>query len=226
MKRLGLVTIGQSPRADIVPELEEVLPEDVEIVEKGALDDFSLQEIERRFAPESDEDVLVTRLRDGNEVIVGKNRVLAELQSKVNALNAKGVDLIALLCAGEFPGLRSQKPLLFPNKLVEGLLEALIVEGKIAFLAPSEKQLEHIRQRFVKLGFEAIGFAASPYTSRAEGTVEEVARKIRAQGEVGLVIMTCFGYTAAMKRKVREITGKLVVSPRTLLAETLRELFA
>ena len=39
MRRVGLVTIGQSPRVDVVPEIKEVLRDvEVEVVECGALE--------------------------------------------------------------------------------------------------------------------------------------------------------------------------------------------
>jgi len=45
MSRLGAVTIGQSPRTDIIPDLRTVLGAEVEIVEAGALDGLSPEEI-------------------------------------------------------------------------------------------------------------------------------------------------------------------------------------
>ena len=45
MPRLGAVTIGQSPRTDIIPDLRTVLGAEVEIVEAGALDELAPDEI-------------------------------------------------------------------------------------------------------------------------------------------------------------------------------------
>ncbi|WP_030105419.1 AroM family protein, partial [Actinoalloteichus caeruleus] len=44
LPRLGVVTIGQSPRVDLVPELLPRLGR-VEVVERGALDDLGRAEI-------------------------------------------------------------------------------------------------------------------------------------------------------------------------------------
>ncbi len=35
---IGTVTIGQSPRVDLIPELRAILGEEVQIIEAGALD--------------------------------------------------------------------------------------------------------------------------------------------------------------------------------------------
>ena len=41
MKRIGAITIGQSPRVDVVPEMQQILGPDVEIVQAGVLDGLS-----------------------------------------------------------------------------------------------------------------------------------------------------------------------------------------
>lgn len=37
-KKIGAITIGQSPRIDVIPEMQEILGENVIILEAGALD--------------------------------------------------------------------------------------------------------------------------------------------------------------------------------------------
>src|SRR5256885_7938966 len=84
--RVGMVTIGQAPRVDVVPAMADVLGPDVEIIERGALDGLGGDEI-AQLAPESDDEVLVTRLTDGSSVFVGKRRSeehTSELQSPCN----------------------------------------------------------------------------------------------------------------------------------------------
>ena len=50
VKKIGLLTIGQSPRVDMTPEMAPLLGDDCEFIEAGAIDDLSLEEIEA-FAP-------------------------------------------------------------------------------------------------------------------------------------------------------------------------------
>jgi protein AroM len=42
---IGVVTIGQTPRRDIVPHLRSVLGDHIEIIEAGALDGLSEEEV-------------------------------------------------------------------------------------------------------------------------------------------------------------------------------------
>ena len=44
---LGALTIGQSPRSDLIPEMLPLLGTDVEVIEAGALDGMSLEEVQR-----------------------------------------------------------------------------------------------------------------------------------------------------------------------------------
>lgn len=86
----------------MVPSLRKMIGGSVEFVEAGALDDLTKEEI-LKLTPKSDADLLVSRTRDGSEIIFGKSHIIPRLQKCIDSLNAKGVEAIALLCAGSFP---------------------------------------------------------------------------------------------------------------------------
>ena len=44
-KKLGVITIGQSPRSDVVPEIIPYLGDNVEVIEAGALDGLTYEEM-------------------------------------------------------------------------------------------------------------------------------------------------------------------------------------
>ena len=46
-KKIGAITIGQSPRIDVIPEMQEILGENVIILEAGALDGLTKKDIEK-----------------------------------------------------------------------------------------------------------------------------------------------------------------------------------
>ena len=68
---LGLVTIGQSPRNDVLPQMLPHLPADIAIRQAGALDGLANNAI-AKLVPGLDDYVLHTRLRDGRAVTVGR----------------------------------------------------------------------------------------------------------------------------------------------------------
>lgn len=52
--KIGAVTIGQSPRVDVTPDIMPIFGEQVELIQAGALDGLSREEIER-MAPKEDD---------------------------------------------------------------------------------------------------------------------------------------------------------------------------
>ena len=75
MTKVGLITVGQAPRSDVVPDMAAILGGDVEIAEAGALDGLTLPLI-ASLAPEGDDEILVTRLADGSSVFIGKTKMI------------------------------------------------------------------------------------------------------------------------------------------------------
>src|SRR5437870_9198547 len=122
--RIGMVTVGQAPRGDVVPDMAALLP-GVEILEAGALDGLDRAAI-APLAPEGDDEILVTRLADASSVFVGKSKMIALIEAKIAALESQGTALNVLLCTGEFPKLRARRPFLEPQQLLLGLLRAMV----------------------------------------------------------------------------------------------------
>jgi len=216
---IAAITPGQSRRADVVPEFRPLLPSDVEILEKGALDGLTLDQVES-FRPTEDNDVLVTRMRDGTEVTIGRAYIFPRLQKIVSELAETDVDLITLLCSGKFPMLHSEKTLLLPEKLLSGVLSSVSIKGKLGVLVPSERQVASAEERYKRMGFDAIVHRAEPWNDQKE--VVNAAKALA--GLVNLTVMDCFGYNVKMKAKVNEITSGPVILVRSLLARALAEL--
>ena len=59
MTKIGAVTIGQSPRVDITADILPLLSSNIELIEAGAMDNYTLEEINEKFAPEEGDTVLV-----------------------------------------------------------------------------------------------------------------------------------------------------------------------
>ena len=78
MKKIGAITVGQSPRVDLIPEIQPILGDSVEIIQAGALDGLSKEEI-AKFVPRPGENVLVSRLTDGTSATFGESYILPRL---------------------------------------------------------------------------------------------------------------------------------------------------
>src|SRR5882762_10863605 len=71
---LGTLTIGQAPRADVVPIIDRYVSADIRRIHRGVLDGLSPAEIAARYRPEGGEPELVTRLQDGTEIMLSRDR--------------------------------------------------------------------------------------------------------------------------------------------------------
>ena len=67
MKKIGFITIGQSPRDDIMQDIFPLISNDTEILQRGALDGLSEEDL-KAIAPKPGDTVLVSSLRNGQWV--------------------------------------------------------------------------------------------------------------------------------------------------------------
>ena len=124
MQRIGMLTIGQSPREDILEGMRPYLTHAVEIVQRGALDDLDDATL-AALRPEPGGSVLVTRLRDGTEVQVSHEKLVPLLREGVNHLQECGVAFIVALCTGELTDLQSDVLIVYPSRLLQGVVTGL-----------------------------------------------------------------------------------------------------
>lgn len=230
---LGTVTIGQSPRPDLIPELRQAIglkpdggiDDPVRILEAGALDGLTLDDV-RRMEPKAGDYVLVTRMADGTAVKIAERRILPRMQAQINKLAANGADVIALVCTGEFPRFSCDRLLVEPQRILHHAVSALARGRRLGVLLPDEAQIPQGTARWSSvwepdcerhLRIEA----ALPYGDPS--SIKAAAERLRDWG-AHLLVMDCIGYTLAMKNVVREVTGAPVILARSILGRTLAEL--
>lgn len=220
--RLGVVTVGQTPRVDLTPELSALLP-GVELVERGVLDNCTSEQI-ASFAPSDDDHALTTRLADGGATVIGETAVMRRLPGILATLEAE-VDAILLACTGPFPPMQLSKPFFVPDRIIAHAVAAAAPYGApVGILAPLPEQESDTLQKFrTVLGEDApvVVRACSPYTDETK-RMREAARELAAGG-ARLIAMDCFGYTAAMRAIVAEETGLPVIVARSIAARLAAE---
>ena len=205
MIKIGAITIGQSPRDDVVGDILPILGEEVTLLQAGGLDGLSREEIQG-FAPSPSDYVLISRLRC------------------IETLEDQGAQLILFLCTGDFPPVfHSKVPLIFPCKVLNGLVPALASRGKIAVVTPTQQQVAQSEKKWREYVAEMTAIPASPYGPPEE--LEQAAHQA-AELDVDLVVMDCIGYTVEMKEHFQAVSGKPVVLSRTLAARVVMELLS
>ena len=159
---VGIVTIGQSPRTDVVPDIAALLPRDTPVIERGALDDADPAGL-ARLAPAPGEEVLVSRMRDGTEVAMAETRLLPLVQDAVDHVTGRGAAVVAVLCTGTLPRLRCPVPLLQPGPLVRSLVATAAPGARLGVLVPSADQAAPVRAEWEPVAGPVLVLAASPY---------------------------------------------------------------
>ncbi len=214
---VGALTIGQSPRPDVLSVVGEIL-EGVEIVQAGALDGLTDSEIEA-LAPGPADYVLVSRLRDGREAVLGRDRISGLVQQALDRLAAR-TDLVLFLCTGEFPGLRCERLLVEPSAALRGFVAAAAAGRVLGVIIPHPDQAAPARGRWEEIGRSALVEPASPYRP---ADFEAAARSLRAGG-AEVIVMDCMGYSTAQKRVVTEASGLPTILAASAVARVVAEL--
>lgn len=225
-KTIGVLTIGQSPRADGLGEdVRSVLGPDTRVIERGALDGMSDEEIARIAPKEASEYRLITLLRNGRSIEIGKPAILQRLQEQIRDLERnEHVDATLMMCTGAFPLFEHSKPLLLPQEALYGAVAGLAGGGKVGALIPLESQREQSLRKWHERGIlDAEVFPASPYGRDPVAAIEAASGDAREAG-IAVLFMDCFGYDLAMKAAARRRFDGPVVLARTLAARLIAEL--
>jgi protein AroM len=202
---IGALTIGQSPRPDLVAPLRQVLPNGCEVREAGALDALSKVDIPlttRGAYP------LTTQLQDGSLVMVEESFLLPRLQHALTQLEAAGVVATILLCAGTFAGLQATRPFVKPFSITRQVLQTLGLKS-LGLIAPIPQQAAPIRQRW-----QAAGFVPSVWTAdldqQDKSFQEQLTTQIAAHS-LECIVLDYVGHPAARVRQLQEASPLPVI---------------
>jgi len=215
---IGAITIGQSPRDDVLANMRHWMGAGIEVLQSGALDGLSRTEVAALGKPVSGP-VLVTRMRDGSSVLVGEEVVFPRIQRCITRLMDR-VELILLLCTGSFPDFGSRVTVLYPGRILYQWTVALRPRC-VAVLTPAEEQRRQQEARWKGAAPAIHVEVASPYGELGE--LEAAAVRIR-RAEADLVVMDCIGYTDPMRSILRATTNRPTLVASTVLARVAREL--
>jgi protein AroM len=216
---LGFLTIGQSPRTDVTSDLPESL-RSLKIVETGALDDLTTEQIES-LRPNKGETVYVSRLRNGSEVALAKERLLPLLIEKIEFLQHQDIEAIVLLCSGKLK-LESRGMIVFPSAILEHAVRSLLEgRGRLGVLVPEAAQVRDAVVAWSGFAGHVKALSFSPY----EGSIDSLHIAAKAFNDRDLIVLDCIGYSSEHRKSIRTLSGKPVTSARTITFRFLEELF-
>ncbi|MFO7941217.1 MAG: AroM family protein [Bacillota bacterium] len=215
MKPIGIATIGQSPRDDVVPQMRAIWGEDIPVLERGGLDDLGESELED-LESETDS-VLVSRLRDGSEIRMDAARGEEMLHGAVKHLAEAGADPILVLCTGARPAPVTGRRVIWPRELFPRLVRGLSA-GPIGVMVPDPRQEMAAGELFGQCGPEIVTASASPYSfSQDRDAFRNVARFF-ARHHVEVIAMNCMGYHGEMAAYIEEESGVAAIPASVAVA--------
>ncbi len=222
--RIGLLTIGQSPRADgLARDVTSVLGPGFEVLECGALDGLEQAQI-ASLAPDDSDYRLVTLLSDGTSVEIAKRHILERLQQQINQMEAEGVVITLLMCTGAFPPFSHTKPLFMPQEALYAVVQTVAAGGRIAALTPLNSQIVQAQNKWSDMGRkDALVLAANPYSDRSLLDIEAAATQANRAG-ADVLFLDCFGYDLGMKQAAEAGFKAPVILARSLAARLAAEI--
>ncbi|MDH7513582.1 MAG: AroM family protein [Clostridiales bacterium] len=220
IRKIGFLTIGQSPREDVLEEIVPLLGPDKIIKEAGALDSLSRSEIEA-LRPTGSDFPLITRLRDGASVVVGKKKIVPLIRSRVECLEREGVDLVALLCTEDFDDLSATKPLLMPARIMRNFVFAVLTKGRLFVLVPLSSQKKAAKRKWKTQKISVNSETLNPYGG---GDGLEAVLPAIEEASPDIIIPDCIGYPLEIKERLRKRINRPVLLPRLVLAAAISEL--
>lgn len=221
ISRIAFVTIGQTPRSDIVPEMMAEIAVGLDAqpsyeefgvldgLEGAALDAFRARDGEHSFA---------TRLATGEEIVSSKARTEDRLNELLAEIDGKGFDIIVLLCTGTRIHPLKNALVVEAQRIVDSTVEALAASCRnLGVILPLERQVNEFAERHVFAGEQTL-VSASPYSGGG------MAAGAKGVAGCDLVVMHCMGYSAAMLDEVREAIDAPVLLSRRMVAGVLRQM--
>ena len=219
---LGTLTIGQAPRADVIPIIDRHVPAQVRRIHRGALDGLTRDEIAARYEAEPGEPALVTRLRDGDVVELSRRRMREAVAIALAGLEDAGCDVILLLCTGTFTGLECHKAwLVEPDHIIPATVAGLIERRQLGILVPIAGQIVSEAEKWRPLARPPRFAAASPYLD-SEDAVLYAGRDLQARG-ADAILLDCIGFTERHRAMLAPL-GLPVILSNAVVAKAVGEL--
>ncbi|MFN8059842.1 MAG: AroM family protein [Vicinamibacterales bacterium] len=218
--RVGLVTIGQTPRPDLQRAFVAHAPH-VTFDLIGALDGLDPAQLADLTDDRGDYPLLV-RLAGGGTTTVERSTLVPLVDAASHALVDRGARLIVVLCAGAFPSLTCAAPVLYPGRIAPAVAGAWCRSGRVGIVTPIAAQVSAARAKWTADGFDPVVTFASPVAHDEMAA----AAHLLASASVELVVLDCFGHDDEYRDAFSDLCGRPVIAVQSVVARLVGALSA
>lgn len=214
-KKVMFVSVGQTPRADLISEMLANLDIRIEALELGALDGLSPREIDDlRVRP--GEASIVTRLADNTEIVVSKPRIAERMAGLVANFQPNEYDLVVILSTGLFREFESMCPTVNAQRALESAVISLAAQGSpIGLIQPLEQQIS-------ELDIPALQSYRITASHALDNDKQSLARALFDLAECEIIVLNSVSFSEADREMAAKVTGKPVVLARRIIASAIR----
>lgn len=210
-RRVACLTLGQTPRDDVVPDILSHLSLPLDVQEFGALDGLSERDIEA-LAPRATESSLVTRLRDGRDVVLSRPRMAQRLAHICRDIDPARFDLLIVLSTGMFREFESACPTVNAQRAMDAAIAAVGAAGQtVGIVYPLSRQVEE------NASWSVPGCSLR-YTHAASGSAADLLRAADALRGCDLLVLNSVGYVEADRLALVQRTGRPVILARRVVS--------
>lgn len=212
LQRITFITAGQSPRQELIEEIVSDLPEEVEVVEYGALDGLSFAEI-RELEPRPDETGIATRLKDGSIVAISeswlRHRILELCEGRGKSVD----DLTVIASTGVFDLGTTSPYVIHAQNILDRFMESILIAGqKVGQIRPLKGQLVPGKE----LG--AARFKSVYGPAYSDFALIDAAKKL---ADCDIIVLNSVGYDKRMQELIKKESGRPVAQMRRIIAGTI-----
>lgn len=213
--RILFVTIGQSPRHDLLDELTEDLAPHAHITEIGLLDGLSGSEIDSLKA-QPGQSAFVTRLANGVWLSLLREEINKLAHDRIAAVGEGEFDLVVLISTGLLRELESTCPTVNAQRAVDAVVISMAAQGdKIGLMLP-------LKQQTLDLDIPSVSLFETVFNHAAHGNYEQLQKAARALKDCAYIVLNSVSYSEADRQVVADVSGKPVILPRRIIANSIQ----
>ncbi|QTD41527.1 AroM family protein [Sporosarcina sp. Te-1] len=210
-----LLTIGQTPREDLMKAFIKGGVQDVQLI--GALDGVSESEIKRLEKVPGEEKLYVVHNKGTSNI---SHECIEEKIEKLIRQYENSSDAIALLCMSEFKSTSDQTTIIYPIKELREKASNINSNDKTIIFIPIKEQLTSAKLKWANVKGDKQFVVANP---KVENVLGIVNKEITLHSP-SYVILDCYGYDYELVDEIERNHECTCYNAQNLVVKKLKSL--